>query len=889
LLDTISRLRSALGKRYRLERELGRGGMATVFLAHDLKHDRPVALKVLHPELAAALGPVRFHREIMLVARLQHPHILSVHDSGEAAGHLWFTMPFVEGESLRDRLDREKQLPVEEALRIAHEAAEALDYAHRHGVVHRDVKPENILLAEGHALVADFGIARALGGIEQQLTGTGIAIGTPGYMSPEQASGEQAIDARTDVYALGCVLFEMLAGEPPYTGPTAQAIIARALTETPRPIHPMRAAVPEALDAVIAKAMAVTAADRYSSAADFARVLELSIRSPSPAREREARGDVRGFPVVRALTRRPLFAMLAFGFLLGIGALFAWRWSHGGDDAPGAKFVAVLPFENLGDPEDEYIPDGITDEVRGRLYALPGVQVIARGSSTPYKKSTKTPQEIARELGVRYLLTATVRWEKAAGGTRNLHVSAELMEVRSRGAPRIKWQHAFEVAVTADSLAGVFQVYADIGSRVAQALDVALGDSARQQLAERPTQNLAAYDAYLKGEEVSQSLGAIDTPTLTRAIAYYAQAVALDSTFVGAWAQLSRSQSTLYWYSTPTPGLAEQSRAAAERALALSPNGPEGHVALGDYYFKVAPNFPRAREQYALGQQAAPNNADLLVGTALVEQSLGRWEDALSHLEQARRLDPRSIVTAGWLAKALLWLRRYPEALEAVDRGLALAPANLDLLEIKAMVALGRGDLAGAHAVIAASPKEADAAALVTYFANSWDLYWVLDDAQQQILVHLTPSAFDDDRGVWGNILAQIYWLRGDQSRARVYADSMRIAIEQQLRGVPQDPQRHVWMGLAMAYLGRKAEAVQEGMRSVALRPITQDPFYGAYLQHQLVRIYILVGEPDKALDQLEPLLKIPYYLSPGWLKIDPTFDPLRNNPRFQRLVAGGS
>ena len=862
--------------------------MAKVFLAHDLKHDRSVALKVLHPELAAALGPERFHREIMLVARLQHPHILSVHDSGEAAGRLWFTMPFVEGESLRDRLDREKQLPIEDAVRIAREAAEALDYAHRHGVVHRDVKPENILLTEGHALVADFGIARALGGIEQQLTGTGIAIGTPAYMSPEQASGERGIDARTDVYALGCVLFEMLAGEPPYTGPTAQAIIARALTETPRPIHPIRAAVPEALDAVIAKAMAVTAADRYASAADFARALEPSIRSPTPAREREARGAVRGFPVVRALTRRPLFAMLAFGFLLGVGALFAWRWSHGGDDALGAKFVAVLPFENLGDPEDEYIPDGITDEVRGRLYTLPGVQVIARGSSTPYKQSTKTPQEIARELGVRYLLTATVRWEKVPGGTRILHVSAELMEVRSRGAPRIKWQRVFKVAVTADSLAGVFQVYADIGSRVAQALNVALGDSARRQLAERPTQNLAAYDAYLKGEEVSQGLGAIDPPTLTQAIAHYAQAVALDSTFVGAWAQLSRSQSTLYWYGTPTPGLAEQSRAAAERALALSPNGPEGHVAFGDYYFKVAPNFARAREQYALGQQAAPSNADLLVGTALVEQSLGQWEDALSHLELAQRLDPRSISTAGWLSKALLWLRRYPEALEAVDRGLALAPANLDLLQIKAMVALGRGDLAEAHAVIAASPKEADATALLTYFANSWDLYWVLDDAQQQLLFHLLPSAFYDDRGVWGLVRAQTYWLRGDQARARVYADSARIAFQQQLRAVPNDPQRHWFLGLALAYLGRRAEAVQEGKRSVALRPITQDPFYGAYLQHQLVRIYILVGEPEKALDQLEPLLRIPYYLSPGWLKIDPTFTPLRGNPRFERLVAGG-
>src|SRR5206468_7054096 len=216
-------LRDALADRYTLERELGRGGMAVVYLAHDLRHDRSVALKVLLPELAATLGPERFQREIHFAARLQHPHILTVLDSGEAAGQLWFTMPYVEGESLRTRLRRERQLPVEEALRIATETARALDYAHRQGVMHRDIKPENILLTkDGDTLVADFGIARALAGADERLTETGMSVGTPAYMSPEQASGDKAVDARTDVYSLGCVLYEMLAGEPPYTGPTAQ-------------------------------------------------------------------------------------------------------------------------------------------------------------------------------------------------------------------------------------------------------------------------------------------------------------------------------------------------------------------------------------------------------------------------------------------------------------------------------------------------------------------------------------------------------------------------------------------------------------------------------------------------------------------------------------------
>src|SRR2546427_2007069 len=268
-------LREALADRYAIERELGRGGMATVYLAKDLRHDRPVAFKVLHPDLAATLGPERFQREIRMAARLQHPHILTVLDSGEAAGRLWFTMPFIQGESLRDRLNREKQLPVEDALRIAREAADALDYAHQHGIVHRDIKPENILLAGRHALVADFGIARALDATgTQKLTETGMAVGTPAYMSPEQAAGERELDGRTDIYSLGIVLYEMLAGEPPFSGATVQALIARRLTETARPLRTIRETIPESVDLAVARALAKAPADRFSTAGGPAKALE---------------------------------------------------------------------------------------------------------------------------------------------------------------------------------------------------------------------------------------------------------------------------------------------------------------------------------------------------------------------------------------------------------------------------------------------------------------------------------------------------------------------------------------------------------------------------------------------------------------------------------------
>jgi serine/threonine-protein kinase len=740
-------------------------------------------------------------------------------------------------------------------------------------------------------LVADFGIARALSGSEtdtaspqdSMLTDTGVSVGTPTYMSPEQASGDRALDGRTDVYSLGAVLYEMLAGEPPFTGPNAQAIVVRKFTETPRSLHTVRETVFEATSAVVARALARAPADRFASAAEFASALDAAAAT-TPA---DSVGVARDAPRSAAVAipgparRRGLaFALLA-GFAIGVGVLFAWRSSHGGaSGAGGVRRIAVVPFENLGDSADGYFADGLTDAVRGKLIGLPGLEVTARSSSAGYRTGQTPVQQIGRELGVEYVLTGTVRWEKRTDGTSRVLVRPELIDV-SRAAAT--WQQPFDAA-----LADVFKVQADIATRVADALNLALGTEQKRTLAERPTSNLAAYDAFLKGEAASAGMSTQDPPSLTRAIRYYREATTLDSAFVPAWSQLARAYAVLYRASAPSQTVAQHARDAAERARRLAPDRADGFLALGDYQADVLKDERQAFATYEAGLKLAPDNVDLLTAMAQREQSLGRWESAAERLGRAAALDPRSPNAARRYAYTLMALRRYEDAQVAQNRALTLAPSDLTLVHQGAVLALARGDLARARAIAETPPPGVDPDEFLAYFATYEELAFVLNAAQRRRLLTLSPEPFAGDRGAWGLSLAQGHHLQGDAGLARAYADSARVAFEAQLQEAPDDGQVSVLLGHALALAGRKAEAIRAGERAVELLPVTRDSYFGPYVEHQLARILILAGEPERALGRLEPLLTIPYTLSPGWLAVDPTFDALRKHPRFQRLVGGG-
>ena len=868
---------------YEILAPLGAGGMGEVYRARDKKLDRDVAIKVLPESVAADPDTLaRFEREAKAVAALSHPNILSIFDFGTQAGVSYVVMELLEGETLRSVLATGRLAP-RKAIDYSLQIANGLAAAHEKGIVHRDLKPDNLFVTkDGHLKILDFGLAKKVEKIAPGETTSastvsghtepGTVMGTLGYMSPEQVRG-LPVDHRSDIFSFGAILYEMLSGNRAFSRPTAADTMSAIMKEEPLELSQSGRNISLSLDHIVRHCMEKNRDARFQSARDIA--FDLSEQSAQPA---VSGAQLAAPPEGKS---KLLIAAAAIAVVVVAGVLLVRRPPRE-MVAGGVKRLAVLPFENLGSPDDDYFADGTADEIRSKLTSLPGVEVIARASSTPYKKTSKTPNQIAQELDVNYLLTATVRWQKATGTSRVL-VTPELVEVRASRAPASKWQQPFDVALT-----DVFQVQSDIASRVAQALGVALGAGEQKRLSEKPTENLVAYDAFLKGEEAANGLSASDFPSLRKALGFYDQAVALDPGFAQVWARVSYANSLLYSRSIPTPALAERALQAAQKAVALAPDRPEGYLALGTYERAVSLDYSRALEHYEKGLRVAPSDASLVTAMAFAEQGLGRPDAALGHLLKAERLDPLSADTQRRLGELLQHLRRYSEAREALDRGLAVAPASINLIEFKAMTFLGQGDLAGARAVLKAAPREVDPTALVAFVASSADLVWVLDDEQRELLLRLTPSAFDGDRGQWALNLAQAYALKSDTAGVRTYAEGAKKAFEEQLRAVPNDAGLHVYLGIALAYLGQKEEAIREGERGVVLDPMAKDARDGPYYQHQLVRIYMLVGEPEKALDELEPLLEIPYFLSPGWLKIDPNFDPLRSNPRFQKLVAGG-
>ncbi|MDQ3081502.1 MAG: protein kinase, partial [Gemmatimonadota bacterium] len=502
---------------YQIEREIGRGGMAVVYKAHDVRHDRTVALKALNPDVAAALGKERFLFEIHTAARLNHPHIVALYDSGEYEGHLYYVMPFIEGPTLRDHLAKRGRLPVDEALKIAQQIAGALEYAHRVNVVHRDIKPENVMIHEGEALVTDFGIAKALssaGGAA--LTHTGISLGTPAYMSPEQAAGETELDGRSDQYSFACVVYEMLTGEPPFTADSPQALIARRFIHKPPSLRVTVPSISDTVATAIGRALSLEARDRFHSISEFSAALAVNKRDGSSEK------------------RKPS--------------------------------VAVLPFSNMSaDAENEFFSDGVTEEIINALSKIQRLEVVSRRSAFAYKGKDLDMREIGRELDVRSLLAGSVR----RSGSR-LRVSAELIDVETGYH---LWSERFD-----REMVDIFAIQDEIAANIVTALRVVLSDKEQAAVKSTRSRSVRAYEYYLRGRQQFQHFG---PAYCTAAEDCFRRAIGLDPDYALGFTGLADVSAFQHLYFTASQEWVEQADAASRKAVELSPDLAEAHAARG--------------------------------------------------------------------------------------------------------------------------------------------------------------------------------------------------------------------------------------------------------------------------------------------------------------------
>jgi TolB-like protein len=875
-------LQQSMGSAYTLERELGGGGMSRVFVATENALHRRVVVKILSPQLAQGISADRFAREIELAANLQDPHIVPVLNTGVSGTLPWFTMPYIEGESLRARLLR-GPLSYPEALGILRDVAMALEYAHGRGVVHRDIKPENVLLAGRTAVVADFGIAKALtaarteiGGASATLTSVGQSLGTPAYMAPEQASGDP-VDHRADIYAWGIMAWELLAGKHPFADKsTTQQIIVAHLTEKPQELAAARPGVTPPLAAFVMRCLEKQPGDRPASASAIIEVLDGMVTpggtSASAAATRSSRRTM-------AVAAAALLALLGTG-----GMLLAYRGGSASAAADGSHTIAVLPFENLGDSADAYFVDGMTDAVRSKLTGLPAVEVIARASSMPYARSRKTPQEIARELGVRYLLTGTVRFAKS-GGVARVQVSPALVEVGGSGAAASKWEQPFDA-----EMADVFKVQGAIAEQVVTAMRLVLDGGSRSSLTSSLTTVPAAYDAYLRGQAAWDGGARSDAQSLRRAIPFLEAAVELDPKFVGAWATLGRARLLLFTNSARDSGELRRSAVMAiERAFAMDSSGPEGLRARASLARAIDRDYPRSLELLERARRITPGDAGLIGEISGTLGEMGRFEEALQGYEQAARLDPRSMRPLNSTMRVALRTRDIAAARTAGDRAEALDPTNVSVLPFRIMAELAEGNLAGARTVIARTLRNIPAERLAAHLGQFYELGWTLPPELERVLLGLDVAAFDGNHANRAIVFALQYHWRGDQAMAQVWADSAAKLYDASLRRAPNDTQIRLFLGMSLAIAGKRDQAVRDAREALAIQgriPGIEWSQNSAYVQNVAAQVAAVAGDRTQALEWLAEAQRKKYYATPAMLRLDPSFKSLHGDPRFERVLA---
>lgn len=848
---------------YRIVEKIGAGGMGEVFLADDTELDRKVALKFLPSHLCQDEDcRRRFTREAQATASLNHPNIVTIYEVGEFQRRPFFAMEHVGGQPLKDHI-RGMELELGQIISYALQLCEGLSEAHSAGVVHRDIKPSNIVIdSNNRPRLLDFGLAAVQESV--QLTKTGSTLGTVGYMSPEQIQGKD-VDARSDLFSLGVVLYEMITGQRPFKGGSEATTLNSVLNDSPEPLSRYKSGPVDDIQRIVTKLLQKDPAMRYQTAADVIPDLRLLSTDKSGVPPK----DWWNHYVVPS-------AVLVLLVMAGY-----WMFSDEEQQTNRSerKMLAVLPFENLGAPEDEYFADGMTEEITTNLARLSGLGVISRTSTMQYKDTDKSLREIAKELGVEFVVEGTIRWDKTGANSR-VRINPQLIQVLDDVH---LWADQYDAVIT-----DIFDVQSKIARQIASALDVTLLQSEEDALLSILTIDPVAYDFYLRGKQhFSLERSLHQEPQLAERM--HLRAIELEPEFALPYAELGALYTDIYWEKIdPSEEWLDKARQALDRALKLAPNLPETHQAMGWYYYHGLRDYGRALQEFAHVLKLQPNNAMAFASIAWVHRRQGKWDEAIDGLQRAIRLDPRQPWYHYELGMTFMYCRRYQEAVSLCDKVIEIQPSHQWAYIIKSWSLFHQtGETSIARAVLEEALKinrRWSTLTLVEVYLDMCDrnydhaLSLIQSPGNIYLYEDLDTSSYYLEKG-------RIYVLMGEQSTAQFYLDSARVFLERLVGTMPDVARYHSALGMVYALLGQKDEAIQAAQQSVEMLPVTVDALGGSDQIVDLAVVLTASGEYEQAITLIDDLLQIPSHVSVNFLRMSPAFDPLRDNPRFAELL----
>lgn len=867
---------------------LGAGGMGRVYKAFDTKLKRTVALKFVSHQLSEEPeAQRRLLREARAAAALNHSNICTIHEVDEVhtdlkletgeqipAGTPFIAMEMIDGEPLDRVLSESGPLPLDEFLGMAVQMAEGLAEAHSQGIVHRDLKPQNIVVtSRGQVKILDFGLAKPLtpsvpadeATFTAPLTREGTLVGTTPYMSPEQVNGKP-VDSRSDIFSFGVMLYEMLSGKRPFQGQTTTEILAKILEAEPTPLSESRSGLPEDLERIACRCLHKKPEQRYNDTRDLVAALADLQRETLSTR------------IAPSVPKRSRPWLVVGGIAIVIAAAIFVLTRVLRTEQPVDKriMLAVLPFENLGAPEDEYFASGVTEEITARLAVVPGLGLISRNSITEYKNTQKTLQQIGEELGVDYLMKGTIRWERSSDETQLVRVTPHL--IRIVDATEV-WAQIYDEALTE-----IFKVQSTIANQVLEELGVILHGRDLDSVDRKPTENLDAYQAYLRGLDYARR---IDTSPETWEMAeqMFSRAIELDSGFAAAYAELSLVHAAVYNASIDrSEARLETARLNAQKAIAIGPNLPESYLANGYYYYFGHGEYSRALVEFKIGERCSPNDYRTLEAIGVIYKRTGKFDKAIEYYTRAFELNPRDAGLPIELGIAYQLLRQYGPSEHYYDRAIGLAPDQRAAYRFKACLHLwGTGDIEKSRQILASAPPAAD-----NYL---WIATWISQECFERDFqgalawVDVLSEVEAEDSLMVVYHRAMLYAAMGDKMGAAPNLEAAATLFQSRLEENPEQPWMHMFLADVYAQSGRKEQAAEHAKRATELWPISDHPLSGVSLLRKLAGVYVAVGQFDDAVELLERQLNIPSYTSVARLRLEPVWDPIRDFPAFQDLL----